>query len=150
MNEKSMTADAEFTRDIFMLGIDYGQLLMEEERENEELYDAGLCVFGALKFGVPTLPAKRRRIHSEQWIKAKRDSLHKFLSIYGSLKKAESTPGIKCDRCGKDITHEINDEGGNCNDCGDNLCADCAGEWDEWGHCGKCHRAWEKHWEAIK
>ena len=138
MNEKSMTADAKFIQEIFYLGVDYGQLLMEEEREGEERYDAGLCVFGARKFCVPTLPAKRRRIHSEQWIKARRDSLHKFLSIYGSLKEAESTPGIKCDRCGKDITHEINDKGGNCAYCWDNLCAACAGEWDGYGECEKC------------
>jgi hypothetical protein len=28
--------------------------------------------------------------------------------------------------------------GGNCTYCGDNLCAECAGEWDEDGECQRC------------
>jgi len=50
---------------------------------------------------------------------------------------------IICDRCGR----EMNDmwriegmpgEGGNCTDCGDNLCAACAGKWGEHGECQYC------------
>ena len=50
---------------------------------------------------------------------------------------------MTCDRCGKEIYHswyfgtrEV--EAGNCTRCGDNLCAECAGSWDEDGRCEKC------------
>ena len=34
-----------------------------------------------------------------------------------------------CDRCEKDITHEYYSMGGNCPECGNNLCYYCAGGW---------------------
>lgn len=43
-----------------------------------------------------------------------------------------------CDHCGKDITHEFYDLGGNCTECGDDLCKDCAVSWDEDGRCKSC------------
>jgi hypothetical protein len=44
---------------------------------------------------------------------------------------------ITCDRCGKEWDG-IHDNGGNCTCCGDDLCAECAGEWNEDGECRKC------------
>jgi hypothetical protein len=58
---------------------------------------------------------------------------------------------IKCDRCGKMADFE--NGGGNCGECGDDLCLDCAGSWtelakdDEPGHavCAQCAREkWRK------
>jgi hypothetical protein len=46
-----------------------------------------------------------------------------------------------CDRCGKDISAEFYDLGGNCAYCGDNLCAECAGEWSDYGECEKCQQS---------
>ena len=50
---------------------------------------------------------------------------------------------MTCDRCGRDIYHswyfgtgEV--EAGNCTQCNDNLCAECAGSWDEDGRCKEC------------
>jgi len=48
--------------------------------------------------------------------------------------------GITCDRCGKDISTEICRTGGNCCKCGDNLCTECAGKWNEHGECEKCNQ----------
>jgi hypothetical protein len=48
------------------------------------------------------------------------------------------TEGIICDRCGKDITMEFYKNGGNCTYCGEDLCADCAAGWNEFGECRKC------------
>ena len=50
---------------------------------------------------------------------------------------------LTCDRCGIDITEDwYNGQGpataGNCTDCGDNLCKDCAKEWDDDGRCLAC------------
>ena len=58
----------------------------------------------------------------------------------------ESLHEVKCDRCGKLADFESG--GGNCAECGDDLCLDCAGRWtelakdDEPGHavCAQCAR----------
>jgi hypothetical protein len=34
--------------------------------------------------------------------------------------------------------------GGNCGECGDNLCAECAGKWSEDGLCGYCAMSLEE------
>jgi len=51
--------------------------------------------------------------------------------------------GIICDRCGREMNDlwEIEGmpgDGGNCTDCGDNLCAECGGKWGEDGECELC------------
>ena len=46
---------------------------------------------------------------------------------------------MTCDRCGKDIWDDFRSgNGGNCTQCGDNLCAECAGSWDGDGLCKEC------------
>lgn len=68
---------------IFSYGIDYGQLLMEEERDNEEWADAFNCYLSDLKTSMPSQPIPRRQPHSDNWRNAKRESLYKFMSIVG-------------------------------------------------------------------
>jgi hypothetical protein len=50
--------------------------------------------------------------------------------------------GILCDRCRKPIADSVDwDKGaGNCTLCGDDLCASCAGGFDEDGYCSLCHQ----------
>ena len=67
--------------DVFFWGVDYGQLLMEQERENEEIFDAALCSMASRKFAVPSTPVRRRQLHSEKWFDAKRKSYHSFLAF---------------------------------------------------------------------
>lgn len=62
---------------------------------------------------------------------------------------ADPPQPLTCDRCGKDIEHDwYYGEGpvcaGNCTECGDNLCKDCAGSWDEDGRCQACQNGEKK------
>ena len=70
----------------FELGVDYGQLLMEEERESEETFDGfiGHCV--DRKYNAPSHPTERRHLHSEKWFEAKRNSHSKFMELMKSLR----------------------------------------------------------------
>jgi hypothetical protein len=69
----------------FLWGIDYGQLLMEEERESEELFDAAVCYTSGLKFCVPSVPVRRRQLHSEKWFAVKRCGYIKFMELYNKF-----------------------------------------------------------------
>lgn len=68
------------------MGIDYGQLLSESERENEELFDALQGHIIDVKYCMPSQSAPRRQLHSKEWINAKKESLDKFMEIYVRLK----------------------------------------------------------------
>jgi hypothetical protein len=51
--------------------------------------------------------------------------------------------GFTCDRCGRVMNDRWEIEGlpgvgGNCVECGADLCAECAGKWSEYGECQKC------------
>jgi len=63
---------------VYHWGAMEGQLLMEEERENEEIFDAFICVHSGKKYGVPSAPARRRQIHSEKWFAAMRKAKTEF------------------------------------------------------------------------
>ena len=47
-----------------------------------------------------------------------------------------------CDRCNKDITVGFHEDGGNCPECGDDLCYDCAG-WENIDNTTMCSRCAE-------
>lgn len=72
---------------IFKLGVDYGQLLMELERDGEDVADAFQGVIIDEKYSMPSQPAPRRLPHSDEWRKAKSDSLYKALEIIGQEKE---------------------------------------------------------------
>jgi hypothetical protein len=76
--------------DVFWWGVDYGQLLMEEERETEELFDAAVGYIGTRKYNKPSHPVRRRQLHSEKWFNAKRSGYEKFLDIYTGMYAPES------------------------------------------------------------
>lgn len=76
-----MELTSELAWDIFEWGVDYGQLTMERERENEELFDAFICYNTARKTAMPSMPVERRQLHSENWIKKKQESYYKFLDL---------------------------------------------------------------------
>ena len=71
----------------FLLGIDYGLLIAEEERDGEDVFDAFLCGVGSRKMCVPTVPAPRRQSHSAAWRKAKSDSRVQFVKLYAQVLK---------------------------------------------------------------
>lgn len=72
--------------DIFCFGVDYGQLLMEEERQGEGLFDAFLGVQFDKKFSMPMAQTETRQVHSEKWFNAKRKSLKQFEELIIKLK----------------------------------------------------------------
>jgi len=56
---------------------------------------------------------------------------------------------IICDRCGREMNDRwqidgMPGDGGNCTDCGDNLCAACGGKWGENGECELCSMTLEE------
>lgn len=72
--------------DIFCYGVDYGQLLMEQERENEGFFDAFLGTVFDTKFSMPMAQTQTRQVHSEKWFNAKKESLKKFEELMIKLK----------------------------------------------------------------
>ena len=56
---------------------------------------------------------------------------------------------IICDRCGQEMNDRwkiegMPGDGGNCAECGDNLCAECGGKWGENGECELCAMSLEE------
>jgi hypothetical protein len=88
-----MTITKEDVWNVFWWGVQYGQLLMEEERENEETFDAFLCAVGSRKYALPTTPVRRRQIHGEKWFDAMRQGHKNFLEYYISLNQAPKNIG---------------------------------------------------------
>lgn len=69
----------------FEYGVDYGQLLMEEERLTDEcIYACGSVNF-AKKHCVPAQLLQTRQIHSDKWFKIKRASKKKFFELLKNL-----------------------------------------------------------------
>lgn len=64
--------------------VSYGQLTMEEEREQEELFNALNWSVFAKKFAMPANPVERRQLHSEKWFECKRKEAK---DIYNLMKK---------------------------------------------------------------
>lgn len=79
----------------FECGIDYGLLIAEEERDNEDVFDAFLCAQVARKMCVPSVPARRRQPRSENWRKAKRESYSQFIDLIVNLNKEEAESALK-------------------------------------------------------
>ncbi len=72
--------------DIFCFGVDYGQLLMEQERQGEGFFDAFLGTVYSNKFSMPMAQTLTRRVHSEKWFNAKKKSLNEFQELMIKLK----------------------------------------------------------------
>lgn len=68
---------------IFKWGVDYGLLLAEQERDSEDLADAFQGVVIDDKYSMPSCPARRRMPRSDNWRRAKLDSLYKAMEAIG-------------------------------------------------------------------
>jgi len=66
---------------IFEWGIDYGQFLMEQERDSEDLFDAALCSVYSKKMSMPSQQATRRQPHTQKWREVKAGGFKKFMSF---------------------------------------------------------------------
>jgi len=45
---------------------------------------------------------------------------------------------LKCDRCGDIINDRTDENWGNCTECGDDICGQCSGGFNDDGICAKC------------
>jgi len=72
--------------EIFRMGVDYGQLIMEQERQGEGMFDAFMGTVFDNKFAMPMAPTQTRKVHSEKWFEAKEKSLENFQKLYAKLK----------------------------------------------------------------
>lgn len=75
--------------DVFAMGVDYGQLLMEEERDNEDLYDAFQGMIISNKYSMSSAIAPRRQPHSDKWRAAKLKSKRDLIDLVGRLASGE-------------------------------------------------------------
>ena len=73
--------------ELFKMGVDYGQLLSEQERDSEDVTDAFQGVIIDEKYSMPANTPPRRLLHSDEWRKAKIESLFKALEIIGKAKE---------------------------------------------------------------
>ncbi len=81
--------------EIFCMGVDFGQLLMEEERESEGLFDAFLNVQYDKKFSMPMAQTQTREVHSKKWFNAKRQGLSNFIELTLEVEKGAKFQLIK-------------------------------------------------------
>ena len=65
----------------FCLGVDYGQLLAEEERDSEDAYAGFLGHCHDNKHSMPMPQNKRRQPRSEKWREEKRKAKKLFLNL---------------------------------------------------------------------
>lgn len=80
---------------IFKMGIDYGQLLMEQERDGEDFIDAFQGHIIDIKYSMPSAPVPRRQPHSDEWRRAKLDSLYHALDIIGQARQSNELISLK-------------------------------------------------------
>lgn len=73
--------------DVFSWGVDYGQLTMERERE-QELVAAGLlgAVYSA-RTAMPLTSYETRQLRSARWFEAKQASYSHFLKLISELQQ---------------------------------------------------------------
>lgn len=83
--------------DIFCWGIDYGQLLMEEERDSEDWADAFHGAVFARKMCMPANPIERRQPHSQEWRNAKKESFLKFMEYEANRRESMKESEVQRD-----------------------------------------------------
>ena len=72
---------------IFNYGVDYGLLIAERERENEEWADAFNCFLFSQKTAMPAMPSERRHLHTEKWLSTKKKSFERFQDLLAKIAK---------------------------------------------------------------
>jgi hypothetical protein len=80
--------------EIFKWGVDYGQLLAEEERDSEDLADAFQGVIVDQQRCCPSSIAPRRQPHSEEWREAKAKSYNKFIDFIANCNTPTSQKSL--------------------------------------------------------
>lgn len=53
--------------DVFNMGMTYGLLKSEEERESESTFDGAICYLTDEKYQSTSIPTRKRAPHSKEW-----------------------------------------------------------------------------------
>ena len=64
--------------DAFNMGMSYGLLKAEEERENEANFDGAICYLTDEKFQSPSIPTKKRQPHGKEWFNKSHKEANRF------------------------------------------------------------------------
>lgn len=81
-----MELTKELAVEIYRMGVDHGQLMMEDERDSEDWSNAVRGLLFDNKFCMPLPIEVRRKPHSETWRKAKRASFDRFVEVLAQIK----------------------------------------------------------------
>lgn len=64
--------------DTFNMGMAYGLLKAEEERESETAFDGAICYLTDEKFQSPSIPTKKRQPHQKEWFEKSHREANRF------------------------------------------------------------------------
>ena len=73
--------------DCFNMGMHYGLLKAEEERESEATFDSAICYLTDEKFQSPSITTEKRQPHSEEWFDKTRNEAKRYFKGIMSLKE---------------------------------------------------------------
>lgn len=75
--------------DVFNMGMAYGLLKAEEERESEAAFDGAICYLTDEKFQSPSIPAKKRQPHQKEWFEKSHREANRFWNGIFKFKEPE-------------------------------------------------------------
>ena len=75
--------------DTFNMGMAYGLLKAEEERESETAFDGAICYLTDEKFQSPSIPTKKRQPHQKKWFEKSHKEANRFWNGILKFKEPE-------------------------------------------------------------
>ena len=75
--------------DTFNMGMAYGLLKAEEERESETAFDGAICYLTDEKFQSPSIPTKKRQPHQKKWFEKSHKEANRFWNGIFKFKEPE-------------------------------------------------------------
>lgn len=64
--------------DCFNMGMNYGLLKAEEERESEATFDGAICYLTDEKYQSPSITTKKRQPHNKEWFEKSRQEANRY------------------------------------------------------------------------
>ncbi len=85
MTDTSLSLTLKQINDVFSWGVDYGQFLMEQERDGEYAADVLGCWAYSQKYCMPSAPVERRQPHSQKWREIKGAGIVNYVKLLAAL-----------------------------------------------------------------
>ena len=73
--------------DCYKAWISKWEIISEEARENEEMFDAFIWSVFAKKFCMPSTTVERRQLHSEKWFEVRTKEARRFFDLLEKVLK---------------------------------------------------------------